>query len=448
MKKLFFVSLGCDKNLVDAEHMLSLLHADGYQITEDESDADVIIVNTCCFIEDAAQESVNTILDMADLKKTGHLKALIVTGCLATRYAKDIGVEIPEVDGVVGASSYDEVKEVLDRVLAGEEHVEEVEDISRTPEDSGRILTTGGHFAYLKIAEGCDKNCSYCIIPKLRGHYRSFPMEKLIAEAESLVAQGVRELILVAQETTLYGTDIYGHKALSELLRKLSEIKGLAWIRLLYAYPEEIDDALIDEMAENPKVCHYIDMPIQHSNDYILGRMGRRTKRADIVSVINHLRAKIPDICIRTTLICGFPGETEEMHQDQVSFIKEMRFDRLGAFPYSREKGTVAYDMPDQVEDVTKQLWYDEIMRVQQQITFEKNKELVGKEFEVFIEGEIPDDRVYVGRTYRDAPDVDGYVYMDRDYQRLSGDLVDVKITKAKDYDLIGEIIDEDEPAE
>ena len=448
MKKLFFVSLGCDKNLVDAEHMLSLLHADGYQITEDESDADVIIVNTCCFIEDAAQESVNTILDMADLKKNGHLKALIVTGCLATRYAKNIGVEIPEVDGVVGASSYDEVKEVLDRVLAGEENVEEVEDISRTPEDSGRILTTGGHFAYLKIAEGCDKNCSYCIIPKLRGHYRSFPMEKLIAEAESLVAQGVRELILVAQETTLYGTDIYGHKALPELLRKLSEIKGLAWIRLLYAYPEEIDDALIDEMAENPKGCHYIDMPIQHSNDYILGRMGRRTKRADIVSVINRLRAKIPDICIRTTLICGFPGETEEMHQDQVSFIKEMRFDRLGAFPYSREKGTVAYDMPDQVEDVTKQLWYDEIMRVQQQITFEKNKELVGKEFEVFIEGEIPDDRVYVGRTYRDAPDVDGYVYMDRDYQRLSGDLVDVKITKAKDYDLIGEIIDEDEPAE
>lgn len=448
MKKLFFVSLGCDKNLVDAEHMLALLHTDGYQITEDETEADVIIVNTCCFIEDAAQESVNTILDMAELKKTGHLKALIVTGCLATRYSKDIGVEIPEVDGVIGASSYDEVKDVLDRVLAGEEHVEDIEDTSRTPVDSGRILTTGGHFAYLKIAEGCDKNCSYCIIPKLRGHYRSIPMEKLLAEATSLVAQGVRELILVAQETTLYGTDIYGHKALPELLRKLSEIKGLAWIRLLYAYPEEIDDALIEEMAVNPKVCHYIDMPIQHSNDYILGRMGRRTKRADIVSVINRLRQRIPDICIRTTLICGFPGETEEMHQDQVSFIKEMKFDRLGAFPYSREKGTVAYDMPDQVPDVTKQLWYDEIMRVQQEITFEKNKELVGKEFEVFIEGEIPDDRVYVGRTYRDAPDVDGYVYMDRDYQRLSGDLVEVKITKAKDYDLIGEIIDEDESAE
>ena len=448
MKKLFFVSLGCDKNLVDAEHMLALLHTDGYQITEDETEADVIIVNTCCFIEDAAQESVNTILDMAELKKTGHLKALIVTGCLATRYSKDIGVEIPEVDGVIGASSYDEVKDVLDRVLAGEEHVEDIEDTSRTPVDSGRILTTGGHFAYLKIAEGCDKNCSYCIIPKLRGHYRSIPMEKLLAEATSLVAQGVRELILVAQETTLYGTDIYGHKALPELLRKLSEIKGLAWIRLLYAYPEEIDDALIEEMAGNPKVCHYIDMPIQHSNDYILGRMGRRTKRADIVSVINRLRERIPDICIRTTLICGFPGETEEMHQDQVSFIKEMKFDRLGAFPYSREKGTVAYDMPDQVPDVTKQLWYDEIMRVQQEITFEKNKELVGKDFEVFIEGEIPDDRVYVGRTYRDAPDVDGYVYMDRDYQRLSGDLVEVRITKAKDYDLIGEIIDEDESAE
>ncbi|HAP03649.1 MAG TPA: 30S ribosomal protein S12 methylthiotransferase RimO [Lachnospiraceae bacterium] len=448
MKKLFFVSLGCDKNLVDAEHMLALLHTDGYQITEDETEADVIIVNTCCFIEDAAQESVNTILDMAELKKTGHLKALIVTGCLATRYSKDIGVEIPEVDGVVGASSYDEVKDVLDRVLAGEEHVEDIEDTSRTPEDAGRILTTGGHFAYLKIAEGCDKNCSYCIIPKLRGHYRSIPMEKLLSEATSLVAQGVRELILVAQETTLYGTDIYGHKALPELLRKLSEIKGLAWIRLLYAYPEEIDDVLIEEMAVNPKVCHYIDMPIQHSNDYILGRMGRRTKRADIVSVINRLRQRIPDICIRTTLICGFPGETEEMHQDQVSFIKEMKFDRLGAFPYSREKGTAAYDMPDQVPDVTKQLWYDEIMRVQQEITFEKNKELVGKEFEVFIEGEIPDDRVYVGRTYRDAPDVDGYVYMDRDYQRLSGDLVEVKITKAKDYDLIGEIIDEDESAE
>lgn len=448
MKKLFFVSLGCDKNLVDAEHMLSLLHADGYEVTEDETEADVIIVNTCCFIEDAAQESVNTILDMAELKKTGSLKALIVTGCLATRYAKDIGVEIPEVDGVVGASSYDEVKDVLDRVLAGEEHVEEIEDTSRTPVDSGRILTTGGHYAYLKIAEGCDKNCSYCIIPKLRGHYRSFPMEKLIAEATSLVAQGVRELILVAQETTLYGTDIYGEKKLPELLHKLSEIKGLAWIRLLYTYPEEIDDALIDEMAANPKVCHYIDMPIQHSNDYILGRMGRRTTRADIIAVINKLRAKIPDICLRTTLICGFPGETEEMHQDQISFIKEMKFDRLGAFPYSREKGTVAYDMPGHVADVTKQLWYDEVMRVQQEITFEKNKTLVGKEFDVFIEGEIPDDRVYVGRTYRDAPDVDGYVYMDRDYQRLSGDLVRVKITKAKDYDLIGEIIDEDESAE
>lgn len=448
MKKLFFVSLGCDKNLVDAEHMLSLLHADGYQITEDESDADVIIVNTCCFIEDAAQESVNTILDMAELKKTGNLKALIVTGCLATRYAKDIGVEIPEVDGVVGASSYDEVKEVLNRVLAGEEHVETEDDISRTPEDHGRILTTGGHFAYLKIAEGCDKNCSYCIIPKLRGHYRSFPMEKLVAEATDLVAQGVREIILVAQETTLYGTDIYGKKCLPELLRKLSEIKGLAWIRILYAYPEEIDDALIEEMARNPKVCHYIDMPIQHSNDYILGRMGRRTSRADIIDVIGRLRKAMPDICLRTTLICGFPGETEEMHQDQVSFIREMKFDRLGAFPYSREKDTVAYDMPDQVPEVTKQLWYDEIMRVQQEITFEKNEELVGKELEVFIEGEIPKDRVYVGRTYRDAPDVDGYVFMDRDYQRMSGDLVKVRITKTKDYDLIGEIIDEDESAE
>lgn len=448
MKKLFFVSLGCDKNLVDAEHMLSLLHTDGYEITEDETEADVIIVNTCCFIEDAAQESVDTILDLAQLKQTGSLKALIVTGCLATRYAGDIGVEIPEVDGVVGASSYDEVKDVLDRVLAGEVHVQEVDDVSRTPVDSGRILTTGGHFAYLKIAEGCDKNCAYCIIPKLRGHYRSIPEEKLLAEAESLVAGGVRELILVAQETTLYGTDLYGRKALPELLRKLSLIKGLAWIRILYTYPEEIDDELIEEIATNPKVCHYIDMPIQHSSDYILGRMGRRTKKADIVEVIEKLRKRIPDICLRTTLICGFPGETEQMHREQIDFIRQIKFDRLGAFPYSREKGTVAYDMPDQVPEVTKQLWYDEVMRVQQQITFEKNRRLVGRKFDVFIEGEIPDDRVYVGRTYRDAPDVDGYVYMDRDYQRMSGDLVRVRITKAKDYDLIGEIIDEDEPTE
>ncbi len=448
MKKLFFVSLGCDKNLVDAEHMLSLLHADGYQITEDETEADVIIVNTCCFIEDAAQESVDTILEMASLKENGNLKALIVTGCLATRYSKDIGVEIPEVDGVVGASSYDEVKEVLDRVLAGEEHVDCEDDISRTPVDNGRILTTGGHYAYLKIAEGCDKNCSYCIIPKIRGHYRSFPMEKLLAEAMELVDKGVRELILVAQETTLYGSDLYGKKSLPELLHRLSQIKGLAWIRLLYAYPEEIDDQLIEEMASNPKVLHYIDMPIQHSDDYILGRMGRRTKRADIVDVIGKLRAAMPDICLRTTLICGFPGETEQMHQNQMDFIREMRFDRLGAFPYSREKGTAAYDMTPQVAEVTKQLWYDQTMRVQQEITFEKNKELIGRTLDVFIEGEIPDDRVYVGRTYRDAPDVDGYVFMDRDRQRMSGDLVRVRITKTKDYDLIGEIIDEDESAE
>lgn len=442
MLKLYFVSLGCDKNLVDAEHMLSLLHADGYEFTNDEEEADVIIVNSCCFISDAAEESVNTIIDLARYKTEGHLKALIVTGCLSQRYTEEMKKEIPEVDGIIGTSSYDEVSEVLKRVLDGEKQVTASEDLSRLPKNKGRIITTGGYYDYLKIAEGCDKNCSYCIIPKIRGPYRSVPMDELIAEAEDLVSKGVRELILVAQETTIYGTDIYGKKMLPELLRRLAAIKGLAWIRILYAYPEEITDELIDEMAVNPKVCHYIDMPIQHASDQILGRMGRRTSRQDIIDIIHRLRDKIPDIAIRTTLICGFPGETEELHQEQISFIRDMKFDRLGAFPFSPEEGTVAYDFPDQVPDVTKQLWYDEIMRVQQEINFEKNEELVGQEFDVMIEGEIPDDKVYVGRTYRDAPNVDGLVFIDRDVQRLSGDFVRVRITATKDYDLIGEVIE------
>ncbi|MCR4868929.1 MAG: 30S ribosomal protein S12 methylthiotransferase RimO [Lachnospiraceae bacterium] len=448
MMKLYFVSLGCDKNLVDAEHMLSLLSADGYEITEDEAEADVIVVNSCCFISDAAEESVNTIIDLARYKTEGHLKALIVTGCLSQRFTEEMKVEIPEVDGIIGTSSYDEITAVLRRVLKGEKQVTAVSDLARIPEDKGRIVTTGGHYAYLKIAEGCDKNCSYCIIPKIRGPYRSIPMERILDEAKKLVADGVRELILVAQETTIYGSDLYGKKSLPLLLKKLGELKGLAWIRILYAYPEEIDDELIEEIATNPKVCHYIDMPIQHANDYILGRMGRRTNQQDIIHVVKKLRERIPDMCIRTTLICGFPGETEQMHQEQISFMKEMEFDRLGSFPFSPEDGTVAFEMPDQVPDVTKNIWYDEIMRVQQEITFRKNESLVGKEFEVFIEGEIPKDRVYVGRTYRDAPGVDGLVFMDRDIQRMSGDLVRVKITKTHEYDLIGEIIDENESTE
>lgn len=442
---LMFVSLGCDKNLVDSEHMLSRLRKDGFVLTDDPADADAIIVNTCAFITSAKEESINTILEMAEYKKTGHLKALIVTGCLSQRYADEIRRELPEVDGIVGTNSYDEIVPVLHEVLAGsQETVLEPLDATIDDEDAGRVLTTGGFYGYLKIAEGCDKHCTYCIIPKLRGNYRSVPMVQVMKEARELAAEGVRELILVAQETTLYGTDLYGRKMLPQLLKKLSGIDGIRWIRILYAYPEEIDQDLIDAMASNPKVCHYIDMPIQHCSDWILSRMGRRTSQEDIRNKTAMLRKAMPDIAIRTTVICGFPGETEEMHEELLSFIREMKFDRLGAFAYSREEDTPAYSYPDQISEETRKHWVDDVMATQQEVSKSINEGLIGSVMPVMVEGKVADEPAYVARSYRDAPDVDGYVFVDGTEEVFnSGDFTDVEITGAYEYDLTGEPVNE-----
>lgn len=438
---IFFVSLGCDKNLVDSEVMLGLLDAKGYQIVDDETQADVMVINTCCFIHDAKEESIQTILDMARYKEEGRLKALVVTGCLAQRYKQEIIDEIPEVDVVLGTTSYDKIVEAVEEALEGKSEVE-LADIDALPlPETKRLVTTGGHYAYLKIAEGCDKHCTYCIIPKVRGNYRSVPMERLIKEAQELADQGVKELILVAQETTVYGQDIYGEKSLHKLLKELCQIKGIRWIRLLYCYPEEIDDNLIQVMKEEPKICHYLDLPIQHGSDAVLKRMGRRTTQAELRSIIGRLREEIPDIALRTTLIAGFPGETEADHQEVLQFVKDMRFDRLGVFTYSEEEGTPAAQMPDQIDEAVKETRRDALMMAQQAIAFDKSEEMVGKTVDVLIEGRLPEEDVYIGRTYRDAPDVDGYVFVHAEEDMISGDIVKVKITDAQDYDLVGDVI-------
>ncbi|MCR5000111.1 MAG: 30S ribosomal protein S12 methylthiotransferase RimO [Lachnospiraceae bacterium] len=437
--KVFFVSLGCDKNLVDSEHMLYALSQHGYEICDDESVADAIVINTCCFIKDAMEESIDTIIEMGQYKDNGQCKALIITGCLAQRFVSEIPDELPEVDGIIGTNSYDELIAVLDRTLHGEKTAC-VKPLSGIPHNDGRMVSTGGHFAYLKIAEGCDKHCTYCIIPKIRGDFRSVPMEELLQEAEQLARDGVKELVLVAQEVTVYGVDLYGSKRLPELLQKLSAIDGIEWIRLLYCYPEEITDELIEEMATNSKICHYIDMPIQHISDRILGRMGRRTSQQDIYHIIDKLRDRIPDITLRTTLICGFPGEQEADHQELMRFIRDVQFDRLGAFTYSPEDGTPAAGFPDQIDEVIKDMWYNDVMSAQQEISYTKNESFIDQSLTVMIEGQISGEDVYVGRTYRDAPNVDGYVFVHSDRSLMSGDYVRVHITGAKDYDLIGDL--------
>ena len=438
---ILFISLGCDKNLVDSEVMLGLLDKKGYQIVDSEEDADIIVVNTCCFIHDAKEESIQTILEMAEYKKEGKLKALIVTGCLAQRYQQEIIDEIPEVDAVLGTTSYDHIVEAVEEALAGNGHVV-LEDVDALPDvKEKRLVTTGGHYAYMKIAEGCDKHCTYCIIPKLRGNYRSVPMEELVAQAKELVAAGAKELILVAQETTLYGVDLYGEKSLHKLLDALNEIPGLFWIRIMYCYPEEIYEELIDAIARNEKVCHYLDLPIQHANDTMLKRMGRRTSNADLVRIITHLRERIPDITLRTTLICGFPGETKEMHEELMQFINDMEFDRLGAFTYSPEEGTPAAEFPDQIDEETKKEWQADVMELQEEIIFDKNEEMKGRELYVFIEGKVSDENAYIGRTYRDAPDVDGYIFINTDEELMTGDIVRARVTGAYEYDLIGELL-------
>ena len=439
--KILFISLGCDKNLVDTEVMLGLLASRGYEMTDDETQADIIVINTCCFIHDAKEESIQNILEMAEYKKSGQAKALIVTGCLAQRYRQEILDEIPEVDEVLGTTAYDKILDAVDAALAGKQEVM-LSDIDALPlPETKRLVTTGGHFAYLKIAEGCDKHCTYCIIPKIRGDFRSVPMERLVKEAKELAEQGVKELILVAQETTLYGKDLYGEKSLHVLLRELAKISGIRWIRILYCYPEEITDELIQVMKEEPKVCHYLDLPIQHANDEILKRMGRRTSKQELVDIIGKLRREIPDICLRTTLITGFPGETKEQHEELMDFVDEMEFDRLGVFTYSPEEDTPAALMPDQIDEEVKEERQAELMELQQDIAFDNAQDMVGREVLVMIEGKVADENAYVGRTYRDAPNVDGLIFINTDEELLSGDFARVKVTGAVDYDLIGELL-------
>ncbi len=441
--KLFFVSLGCDKNLVDSEVMLGYLRERNYQITNDETEADVIVINTCCFINDAKEESINTILEMAEYKKEGNLKALIVTGCLAQRYHNEIREEIPEVDAIIGTTGYEAIGEAIEEALQGN-FSENLKDVNYLPKNETiRVNTTGGYYAYLKIAEGCDKHCTYCVIPSIRGKFRSVPMEKLLEEASMLALNGAKELILVAQETTLYGVDLYGEKRLPMLLKELCKISGLDWIRILYCYPEEITDELIQVIKEEEKICHYLDMPIQHCSDSMLKRMGRRTSKEDLVTIINKLRKEIPDIALRTTLITGFPGETEENQQELYEFVEQMRFDRLGVFTYSEEEGTPAAQMEDQIDEELKEQRRDEIMELQQEIAFEKAEEMDGEVLKVMIEGKLPEDNIYVGRTYKDAPNVDGIIFVNASRELLSGDMVKVYVTEAKEYDLIGEMIEE-----
>jgi len=441
--KILFISLGCDKNLVDTEMMLGMLSENGYTFTDDEAEADIVVVNTCCFINDAKEESINTILEIAELRKTGAIKALIVAGCLAQRYKEEIQTEIPEVDAILGTTAIEQIVKAVNDVLAGQKE-NFFEDIQAKPvSDKKRIVTTGGHYAYLKIAEGCDKHCTYCIIPKVRGNFRSVPMENLIKEAKQLVDGGIKELILVAQETTLYGQDLYGEKTLPKLLKELCKIDGLYWVRILYCYPEEITEELIQTIKEEEKICHYLDLPIQHGSDNILKRMGRHTNQQQLREIIGRLREEIPDICLRTTIITGFPGETEEDHEELMDFVDEMEFDRLGVFTYSPEEDTPAALMEDQIEEEVKKDRQAEIMELQQEIAFEKAENMVGKQVLAMVEGKLPEDNAYIARTYRDAPNVDGFLFINTSVQLMTGDFVKVKITSAYEYDLIGEIDDE-----
>lgn len=442
-KKILFISLGCDKNLVDSERMLGLLADCHYTFTDDEEQADIVVINTCCFINDAKQESIDTILEMAKLRKRGDIQALVVTGCLAQRYREEIQKEIPEVDVIIGVAAIDEIAQTLDDFLNGkkENHYRSLTEKPWT--DTKRIVTTGGHYAYLKIAEGCDKHCTYCIIPKVRGSYRSVPMESLIKEAQTLAAEGVKELILAAQETTIYGMDLYEKKMLPELLRRLCRIEELHWIRILYCYPEEIDEELLQVIKEEAKICHYLDLPIQHGCDTILKRMGRRTNRQELIEIIEKLRSRIPDICIRTTLITGFPGETDKEHEELMDFVAQMEFDRLGVFTYSQEEDTPAASMPEQIAEEVKEERRRQLMELQQEIAFDNALSMNGRVVEAMIEGKVADEDAYVARTYKDAPNVDGFLFVNTTRQLMSGDFVKCRITGAYEYDLIGELEDE-----
>lgn len=442
---IYFVSLGCDKNLVDSEMMITSLREQGFRLVNEETEAEVIVVNTCCFIGDAKEESINTLLEMASYKETAKCKLLVAAGCLAQRYHKEIQTEIPEVDIIVGTMGYENLAETIRGEL--KEHqgvVETLQNIDYLPTPlTNRDSMSGGYYAYLKIAEGCDKCCTYCVIPKVRGHYRSVPMENLLAQAEHLVQNGAKELILVAQETTLYGADLYGHKSLPELLEKLSELEELKWIRILYCYPEEITKELVHAIKTLPKVCHYLDIPIQHASDRILKRMGRRTSKQELIDIVGKLRKEIPDIVLRTTLITGFPGETEEDHEELKEFVDEMEFDRLGVFTYSPEENTPAAEMADQVPEEVKEERRDELMELQQEISYDRGQDRIGQELLVMIEGKVADESAYIGRTYGDAPKVDGYIFVQTGELLMTGDFAKVRVTGALEYDLIGVLSDE-----
>ena len=437
--KLYFVSLGCDKNLVDSEHMLADISTE-YEITDDALEADIAIVNTCAFIKDAKEESINTILELSRLKEE-NLKYLVITGCLAQRYYDDLKELIPEIDGFLGISAFSNILDDLKRIR-DKEKIFDMPDINENQHASGRrFLNPPFHYSYLKIAEGCDKNCSYCSIPSIRGSYRSVPMEELIKEAEFLAANYVKELILVAQETTVYGVDLYGKKSLVELVEKLSGIEGIEWIRLMYCYPEEIDDDLINLIKNNRKVCHYLDIPIQHASDRILQKMGRRTSKKDIVSLIKKLRKEIPDISLRTSLITGFPTESEEEAEELLKFVKDIKFDRLGVFTYSKEENTLAASFKPQIKESVKKQRQKEIMEDQREISLKRNKSFISKEVEVIIEGYNTEEGFYTARMFADAPDIDGCVFIESDENYLSGTFLKVRITDCSEYDLIGEII-------
>lgn len=450
-KTVALTSLGCDKNRVDSEVMLGLLAKAGFRLVADEAEADIIVVNTCCFIKDALEESIETILEMAKYKETGRCKGLLVAGCLGQRYEKEFFEELPEVDAVVGTAAYESIAEVADEVLRGARQVKRLEDIDR-PMNGGngclRLRSTAPYFAYLKISEGCDNHCTYCVIPKLRGRHRSRTLESLVAEAEMLAAEGVKELVLVAQDTSIYGRDLYGEPKLHTLLERLNDIEGLAWIRLLYCYPETLTDETIAAMARCEKVCHYIDMPIQHASDAVLKRMGRRSSQALIREKIGRLRAAMPDIALRTTLIVGFPGETEEEFRELKEFIQEIKFDRLGVFSYSQEEGTPAARMGNQVDEERKEERREELMDLQKSISAALCERETGTVKEVLIEGKLPEEEVYCGRTRRDAPEIDGLVFVSSEEELYSGDFVRVRIREAGDYDLIGDVINGDESAE
>ena len=438
--KVFLVSLGCDKNLVDSEHISGILQASGYTFTDDESEADIIIINSCCFINDAKEESINTIFEMAKYKND-QCKALVLAGCLAQRYHDEIKDEIPEIDICIGTTAFDDIAKTLDEYFKNKQKIVDLEDINcpagfKAP----REISTFGGYGYLKIAEGCDKHCTYCIIPKVRGDFRSVPIENVLEEAKQMASLGIKEINLIAQETTMYGTDLYGKKSLHILIHELSKIDGIKWIRILYCYPEDIYDELIEEIKNNEKVCHYLDLPIQHASDRILKLMGRQTTQAEIKSKIDALRKAVPDIVLRTTLISGFPGESDEDHKEVLDFVEDTKFNRLGVFTYSQEEGTPAASMDDQIDEDVKVRRRNEIMELQQEIVFDKNESLVGEEFEAIIEGKIPMENAYIGRTYMDAPGVDSNIFVVTDEELMSGDFVKVSVTGANDYDLIGDL--------